>query len=140
MPSQMTNFFTILEYLLKDFLKFKQSYSLARKNWWSLSTISYKSKMNRFWDILNLIQLEQIPNAFSVWNKLQELSLTWKILVPSDVDLLFGNVLGILSHYFRLCSLNFTNFCLIFRIRKLCLHRHHRWYVAHYLKKEWLKY
>ena len=132
----MARFYAFYEHYSLNIFKFWLSHLNSHEKWLSLSTISYKSKINRFWDILNLIQLEQIPNAFSVWNKLQELSLTWKILVPSDVDLLFGNVLGILSHYFHLCSLNFTNFCLIFRIRKLCLHRHHRWYVAHYLKKD----
>ena len=77
--------------------------------------------MNRFWAILNLIQLEHIPNAFSVWNELYELSLTWKKLVSSDVALLFDKVLGILSVYILLSCLNFTNFCHFLGEKSLCL-------------------
>ena len=47
---------------------------------------------NKAWTVKVLIQLEQLPNAFFVWSKLFELSLTWKTLLLSDGELSLGHL------------------------------------------------
>ena len=45
------------------------------------------------WAIYHLTHLEQIPNAFSVWSELSDLSPTCKSMFLNDGDLFYGHIL-----------------------------------------------
>ena len=62
------------------------------------------------WARMNLIQLEQIPNAFFVLNKMLEGSLTWKTLLLSDEEFSTDNGCNIIDDLYSLFYGNISKF------------------------------